>query len=93
MQNEKFLCVITQSQDITLLNGSLWEQLICKSLSLLEIFYLKYLEYIDDDSIFPRYTGELNEFTSSFLIERKQIFECYHWCWRYYLFDLSLQVE
>jgi hypothetical protein len=41
----------------------------------LKKFYLEYDEYIDDDFVFPTYPGELNQFTSSFWIERRWLLE------------------
>jgi hypothetical protein len=71
----KVLCVITQVQDITYLYGYRWEELIQEYLPQLENFSLKYIEYIDEDFVFPVYLEELNQFTSSFWIERQWIFE------------------
>jgi hypothetical protein len=71
----KVLCVITQVQDITYLYGYRWEELIQEYLPQLENFSLKYIEYIDEDFVFPVYLEELNQFSSSFWIERQWIFE------------------
>jgi hypothetical protein len=49
--------------------------LILKYLPQLEKFLLQYHESIDDDFIFPTYSGELNQFTSSFWIERQWLLE------------------
>jgi len=71
----KFLYVKTDSQDITYLVANRWEHLILQYLPQLERFCLQYHEYIDDDFIFPTYLGEVNQFTSSFWIERQWLLE------------------
>jgi len=71
----KTLCVITQSQDINYLDANRWEYFILKYLPQLKNFRLEYDERIDDDFVFPIYPGELNQFTSSFWIQRKWLLE------------------
>ncbi len=66
---------MTACQDINYLVANRWEKLILQCLPQLEKFYLEYDEYTDDDFEFPTYPGELNQFTSSFWIERQWIFE------------------
>ncbi len=66
----KVLYVTFLYQDITFLHAYRWEQLILRYLSQLEKFSLKYYEYK-----YPIYSGEQNQFISSFWIERKLIFK------------------
>ncbi|CAF1320502.1 unnamed protein product [Rotaria sp. Silwood1] len=65
----KVLYVTFLYQDITFLYAYRWEQLILRYLSQLEKFSLKYYEYK-----YSIYSGERNQFISSFWIERKLIF-------------------
>ncbi len=71
----KFLNAATQSQDITYLDANRWEKLIFKYLPQLEKFLLQYHQLIDDDFVFLTYSGELNQFTLSFWIERQWLLE------------------
>ncbi|CAF2573922.1 unnamed protein product [Rotaria sp. Silwood2] len=71
----KILRVNTYSQDIAFLNAYRWEKLILQSLSQLEEFYLRYYERAGPVHKYPMYNGQLNQFVSSFWIERQWIFE------------------
>jgi len=71
----KSLRVNTLAQDVNFLNAHRWEQLILRSLSQLEEFYLQYHEPVVNGYIYPIFSGELNQFTSSFWIERQWTFE------------------
>jgi hypothetical protein len=73
--NLKILRVSIQSQDMNFLNAYRWERLILQSLPQLKEFYLRYHEGVDDQNKYPIYSGEANQFTSSFWIERQWIFE------------------
>jgi hypothetical protein len=72
----KVLSVHTISHDKTYLDARQWEQLISQYLPQLEKFYLKYSIRFENDSTSQiRHAGKLNEFFSSFWIERQWILD------------------
>ena len=64
-----------RAQDITFLNAYRWKRLILNNFSQLEKFYLKYYDRMDNNNQYPIYSGEVNQFSSSFWIERNWIFD------------------
>jgi len=66
---------ITCSNDIKFLDACQWEKLILHSFSRLEKFYLTYYDRKNNHNEYPIYYGELNQFSSSFWIERKWVIE------------------
>ncbi|CAF3684731.1 unnamed protein product [Rotaria sp. Silwood1] len=68
----KILRVTTQSQQINFLSAHRWEQLILMSLPQLKEFYLKYIEFFNEEY---QYSEAANQFVSSFWIDRKWTFE------------------
>ncbi|CAF4202579.1 unnamed protein product, partial [Rotaria sordida] len=70
-----FLSIIILHEDITYLDANRWEKLILQYWPQLEKFYFQYYEYNGDDSEFPLYLAERNQFNSSFWIERKWVFK------------------
>ncbi len=72
----KVLYVRTVSYDMTYLDARRWEQLILQYLPQLEKFYLKYYVHFEKDSTsHMMHTNKLNEFFSSFWIERQWILD------------------
>ncbi|CAF1181182.1 unnamed protein product [Rotaria sordida] len=71
--NLKSLSIIG-SRDITFLNAYRWKQLILNHFSQLEKLYLTYYDRMDNNNQYPIYTGRVNQFSSSFWIQRKWIF-------------------
>jgi len=71
----KALSFSVQSQDITFLDAHRWKQLILRCFSQLEKFYLKYYDRMDNNNQYPIYSGTLNQFSSSFWIERQWVFK------------------
>ncbi|CAF1524429.1 unnamed protein product [Rotaria sordida] len=65
---------ISFSKNIDLLDAHQWEIIILKYYPQLEKFYLNYYESINNDNQYPIYSGKINDFSSSFWIERKWIF-------------------
>ncbi len=57
------------------MNAHRWEQLICQYFPQLKIFSLHYHERPDEEDEYPIYSANVNEFSSSFWIERRWIFE------------------
>ncbi|CAF2464314.1 unnamed protein product [Rotaria sp. Silwood2] len=64
----KVLRATVQSQDITFLNAHRWKKLILESFPELKELYLRYIENYDREDEYP---VELDQFNSSFWIERK----------------------
>jgi hypothetical protein len=71
----KALSFSVQSQDITFLDAHRWKQLILRCFPQLEKFYLKYYDRMDNNNQYPIYSGTLNQFSSSFWIERQWVFK------------------
>ncbi|CAF3608334.1 unnamed protein product [Rotaria sp. Silwood1] len=71
----KVLYIITYFEDIVYLNAARWEQFILQYLPQLEKFNFEYYEHIDYENESPSYFDEPNQFTSSFWIERRWLFE------------------
>ncbi len=70
----KKLSIITQSDDTTYLYASRWKQLIQDSFPQLNKFYLTYFNHSYNDNHQDEICSkELNEFYSSFWIERKWV--------------------
>jgi hypothetical protein len=70
----KVLYLVDSSHDdTTYLDGERWKQLILRYLPQLEKFHLKYYEYFQNDFTSPIHINKLNEFFSSFWIERQWI--------------------
>ncbi|CAF1067163.1 unnamed protein product [Rotaria sordida] len=71
----KVLRFTSETEYIDYLDANRWEQLILQNLPQLEDFYLKY--YVQHDDVYESsiYLEDCNQFTSSFWIERKWIFE------------------
>ncbi|CAF0884045.1 unnamed protein product [Rotaria sordida] len=65
---------INCSQNIIFLDAHRWEQLILHYYPQLEKFYLTYYDGINNNNQYPIYTGPVNQFSSSFWIQRKWIF-------------------
>ncbi|CAF5161831.1 unnamed protein product, partial [Rotaria sp. Silwood1] len=65
---------INYSQNIIFLDAHRWEQLILHYYPQLEKFYLTYYDGINNNNQYPIYTGPVNQFSSSFWIQRKWIF-------------------
>ncbi|CAF3010006.1 unnamed protein product [Rotaria sp. Silwood2] len=62
------------SQNIIFLEAHRWEQLILHYYPQLEKFYLTYHDGINNNNQYPIYTGPVNQFSSSFWIQRKWMF-------------------
>ncbi|CAF4109825.1 unnamed protein product [Rotaria sp. Silwood2] len=62
------------SQNIIFLDSNRWTQLISLYYPQLEKFYLTYNDRIDNDNQYEMYSGQIDQFSSSFWIERKWIF-------------------
>jgi hypothetical protein len=73
--NLKVFHLTIQSFDIMYVTSNLWEEFIIEYLPYLEKFYLNYCEPILYDNQSRKYHWKENQFTSSFWIERKWIFE------------------
>jgi len=71
----KTLCFTTRSADVTYMDAYRWEELILKYLPQLKQFYFQYCEETDDQCDFLPYIEDVSQFTSSFWIEQKWIFE------------------
>jgi hypothetical protein len=71
----KYLYITTQSVDVDYFNANRWEELILKYLTHLKVFHLQYEEFICEENESPIYLGEPNQFTSSFWIKQKWVFE------------------
>jgi hypothetical protein len=69
----KKLSIISQSNDITYLNASRWKELIQHYFPQLNKFYLTYFNHRYNDNHQDEISNELNEFYSSFWIERKWV--------------------
>ncbi|CAF2123652.1 unnamed protein product [Rotaria magnacalcarata] len=65
---------INCSQNIIFFDAHRWEQLILHYYPQLEKFYLTYYDGINNNNQYPIYTGPVNQFSSSFWIQRKWIF-------------------
>ncbi|CAF3327288.1 unnamed protein product [Rotaria socialis] len=65
---------ISFSKNINFLDAHRWERIILSYYPQLEKFYLNYYECINNGNQHPINCGEINEFSSSFWIERKWIF-------------------
>ncbi|CAF3530126.1 unnamed protein product [Rotaria sp. Silwood2] len=65
---------ISFSKNIDLLDAHQWEIIILNYYPQLEKFYLNYYESINNDNQYPIYSGKINEFSSTFWIERTWIF-------------------
>jgi hypothetical protein len=63
--------------DINYFDCDLWERLILQYFPHLEKFYLNYSETTYNENQLGDYLGELDQFISSFWIEREWIFEVY----------------
>jgi hypothetical protein len=72
--NLKSLSIIG-SEDITFLDAHRWEKLILHNFPQLEKFYLICYDRRDNDNQYPIYSGQANQFSSSFWIQRKLIFD------------------
>jgi hypothetical protein len=70
----KILNVVSSNRDITYLDANRWQELIEQNIPQLEKFSLRYREsgYGED---YPIYDGELNQFISTFWIQRNLIFD------------------
>ncbi|CAF1523837.1 unnamed protein product, partial [Rotaria sordida] len=62
------------SKNIDLLDAHQWEIIILNYYPQLEKFYLNCYESINNDNQYPIYSGKINDFSSSFWIERQWIF-------------------
>ncbi len=69
----KVLYLVGSPYDPTYLDPERWEQLIIRYLPQLEKFHLKYYEYFQNDFTSRVHIDKLNEFFSSFWIERQWI--------------------
>ncbi|CAF5144359.1 unnamed protein product [Rotaria sp. Silwood1] len=69
------LSFITRHEDINYLDANRWKEIILKYLFKLKKFYLQYYTSCEKDSETRIYRGKPNQFTSSFWIKRKWIFE------------------
>ncbi|CAF1145232.1 unnamed protein product [Rotaria sordida] len=71
----KVLRFTSETEYIDYLDANRWERLILQNLPQLEDFHLKY--YVQHDDVYESsiYLEDCNQFTSSFWIERKWIFE------------------
>ncbi|CAF0898109.1 unnamed protein product [Rotaria sp. Silwood1] len=65
---------ISFSKNIDILDAYRWEIIILNYYPELEKFYLNYYESINNDNPYPIYCGKINEFSSSFWIQKKWIF-------------------
>jgi hypothetical protein len=65
---------IKQAEDRASLDAHRWEQIILQCFPDLEKFYLNYFDNVNEDHQYPVYSGELNQFSSSFWIERQWVF-------------------
>ncbi|CAF4555508.1 unnamed protein product [Rotaria socialis] len=65
---------ISCSQNIILLDAHRWEHFILHYYPELEKFYFIYYDGIDNDNQYEIYSGGINQFSSTFWIERKWIF-------------------
>jgi hypothetical protein len=66
---------ISCSQNVIFLDAHRWEQLILNYYPQLEKFYFTYYDRVNSDDQYPIYSGQVNQFSSSFWIERKWIFD------------------
>ncbi|CAF1493698.1 unnamed protein product [Rotaria sordida] len=71
----KVLYISIKSEDIVYFNAARWEQFILQYLPQLEKFNFIYSEHINFENESPSYFDESNQFTSSFWIERRWLFE------------------
>jgi hypothetical protein len=71
----KVLHFNTRSEDKAYLDGKQWEEFILKYLPQLEKFYFQYDEEIELESHGSADIDDFNEFTSSFWVDRKWVFE------------------
>ncbi|CAF3903636.1 unnamed protein product [Adineta steineri] len=71
--NLNVLSITVQSQDITYLNATRWEEFILKYLPQLEKFYFQYSEKIHNEYEYPIKSRQLNQFSSSFWIKRQWV--------------------
>ncbi|CAF1365485.1 unnamed protein product [Rotaria sordida] len=69
------LLTIAGSNDIAYLDAYRWEHLILNSFPQLEKFYLIYNDQLNDEENSPIFSGKQNQFSSSFWIQRKWLFE------------------
>ncbi|CAF3996473.1 unnamed protein product [Rotaria magnacalcarata] len=65
---------ISCSQNIIFLDVHRWEHFILHYYPQLEKFYFPYYDRIDNDNQYEIYSGRINQFSSTFWIERKWIF-------------------
>ncbi len=70
----KILYIKHLSENIAFLDAHRWEQIISQCFPDLKKFHLYYSDRINKDHQYPIYSGELNQFSSSFWIERKWVF-------------------
>ena len=71
----KTLRFTTRSADVTYMDAYRWEELILKYFPQLKQFYFQYCEETDDECEFLPYIEDVSQFTSSFWIGQKWIFE------------------
>jgi uncharacterized protein YqfB (UPF0267 family) len=71
----KFLYVNIEYGDMTRFDANQWEQLIRQYFPQLKKFYLTYYEYTNSEHKILNNSGQLNQFFSSFWIERQSIVE------------------
>ncbi|CAF1218903.1 unnamed protein product [Rotaria sordida] len=71
----KSLYINIEYEDITCFDANQWEQLIRQYLSQLKKFYLAYYELISYEHKILNNSGQLNQFFSSFWIERQSILD------------------
>jgi hypothetical protein len=71
----KILRLDIMSDDRAYVNARRWEQLILHYFSGLEKFYLKYFDFLHNNLQFGTYPKTVNQFFSSFWIERQWILE------------------
>ncbi|CAF1276977.1 unnamed protein product [Adineta steineri] len=83
--NLQILHVNFLKRDIRFLHADRWQKLLLENFSQLEKFSLCYREPGYGDN-YPIYDGELNQFVSSFWIQRNLIFDIEIWEYRIYYF-------
>jgi len=71
----KILRLDIMSDDRAYINARRWEQLILHYFPRLEKFYLKYFHFLHNDLQSPTYPKTVNQFFSSFWLERQWILE------------------
>ncbi|CAF1466524.1 unnamed protein product [Adineta steineri] len=73
--NLRMLSLDIKHEDMSYLNAKRWEYFLQGNLSQLEKFSFKQLVYFSENDQTPMYSGEQNEFSSTFWIERRWIFK------------------